>query len=99
VLYIKALAAPFTVNTMPEATLLALADHGELGSIMSADGGDCEAVLARFSEARVNLEALAAQLQVEGAKSFVKSWEELLAVIASKSNALKKGELHAVSAS
>jgi transaldolase len=92
VLYIKALAAPFTVNTMPETTLLALADHGELGSIMSADGGDCEAVLAQFSEARVNLEALAAQLQVEGAKSFVKSWEELLAVIASKSNALKKGE-------
>jgi transaldolase len=90
VLYVKALAAPFTVNTMPEATLLALADHGELGSIMSADGGDCEAVLARFSEASVNLEALAAQLQVEGAKAFVKSWDELLAVIASKSNALKQ---------
>ena len=81
VLYIKALAAPFTVNTMPEATLLALADHGELGSIMSADGGDCESVLARFSEVGVNLEALAAQLQVEGAKAFVKSWNELLAVI------------------
>ena len=89
VLYIKALAAPFTVNTMPEATLLALADHGELGSIMSADGGDCERVLARFSEAGVNLEALAAQLQAEGAKAFVKSWDELLAVIASKSNALE----------
>ena len=56
VLYVKALAAPFTVNTMPEATLLALADHGELGSIMSADGGDCETVLARFSEAGVKLE-------------------------------------------
>ena len=53
VLYIKALAAPFTVNTMPEGTLLALADHGELGSIMSADAGDCEAMLARFSEAGV----------------------------------------------
>jgi len=90
VLYIKALAAPFTVNTMPEATLLALADHGELGSIMSADGGDCETVLARFSEAGVKLDALAAQLQVEGAKAFVKSWEEMLAVIASKSNALKR---------
>jgi transaldolase len=90
-LYIKALAAPFTVNTMPEATLLALADHGELDSIMSADGGDCETVLARFSEAGVKLEALAAQLQVDGAKAFVKSWEELLAVIASKSNALVKG--------
>ena len=90
VLYVKALAAPFTVNTMPEATLLALADHGELGSIMSADGGDCETVLARFSEAGIKLETLAAQLQVEGAKSFVKSWEELLAVIASKSNALRQ---------
>jgi transaldolase len=89
VLYVKALAAPFTVNTMPEATLLALADHGELGSIMSADGGDCEAVLAQFSQAGVNLDALAAQLQVEGAKAFVKSWEELLAVIASKSSALQ----------
>jgi transaldolase len=95
VLYIKALAAPFTVNTMPEATLLALADHGELGSIMSADGGDCEQVLSRLSEAGIKLEALAVQLQAEGAKSFVKSWEELLAVIASKSYALKKGGLHA----
>ena len=90
VLYVKALAAPFTVNTMPEATLLALADHGELGSIMSADGGDCETVLVRFSEAGIKLEALAAQLQVEGAKAFVKSWNELLAVIASKSDALKR---------
>jgi len=98
VLYIKALAAPFTVNTMPEATLLALADHGELGSIMSADGGDCERVLSQFRQAGIDLEALAAQLQVEGAKAFVKSWDELLSVIDSKSNALKKGELHAVSA-
>ena len=98
VLYVKALAAPFTVNTMPEPTLLALADHGELGTIMSADGGDCETVLARFSEAGVKLDALAAQLQVEGAKAFVKSWNELLTVIVSKSNALKKGELHAISA-
>ena len=89
VLYIKALAAPFTINTMPEATLLALADHGELGSVMSADGGDCERVLSQFSDAGVNLETLAAQLQADGAKAFVKSWEELLAVIASKSNALK----------
>ena len=90
VLYIKALAAPFTVNTMPEATLLALADHGELSSIMSADGGDWETVLARFSEAGVKLGALATQLQFEGAKAFVKSWEELLDVIASKTDALKR---------
>ena len=90
VLYIKALAAPFTVNTMPEATLLALADHGELGSIMSADGGDCEAVLAQFAKAGIAIDALAAQLQADGAKSFVKSWNELLAVIASKSDVLKQ---------
>jgi transaldolase len=90
VLYVKALAAPFTVNTMPEATLLALADHGELGATMSGDGGDCEAVLARFAGAGIDLEALAAQLQVEGAKAFVKSWDELLAVIASKSQLLKQ---------
>jgi transaldolase len=89
VLYVKALAAPFTVNTMPEATLNALADHGELGSIMAADGGDCEAVLSQFGQAGVNVEFLAAQLQIEGAKSFVKSWNDLLAVLASKSNDLK----------
>jgi transaldolase len=90
VLYIKALAAPFTVNTMPEATLLALADHGQLGPIMSADGGDCEKVLTRFCETGVNVGALAAQLQAEGAKAFVKSWNELLNVIASKSNVLQR---------
>jgi transaldolase len=90
VLYIKALAAPFTVNTMPEGTLKALADHGEIGPIMAADGGDCEKVLAEFAKAGINVDSLAAQLQDEGAKSFVKSWNELLAVIASKSDALKK---------
>jgi transaldolase len=90
VLYIKALAAPFTVNTMPEATLNALADHGQLGSIMAADGGDSEEILGQFEKAGIKLESLAAQLQTEGAKSFVKSWNELLAVIASKSSALKE---------
>jgi len=90
VLYVKALAAPFTVNTMPEGTLKALADHGELGTIMAADGGDCEQVLAQFAKAGVDIDALAAQLQDEGAKSFVKSWDELMAVIASKSAVLKK---------
>jgi transaldolase len=90
VLYIKALAAPFTVNTMPEVTLKALADHGELGPIMGVDGGNCEAVLARFAKAGINVDALAAQLQDEGAKSFVKSWNELIAVIASKSDTLRK---------
>ena len=89
VLYIKALAAPFTVNTMPEGTLKALADHGELGTILPADGGDCEQVLAQFAKAGIDVDALAARLQEEGAKSFVKSWNDLMAVIVSKSAALK----------
>ena len=82
VLYVKALAAPFTVNTMPEATLKALADHGEIGATLPADGGDCEEVLAQFGKAGIDIDALAAQLQDEGAKSFVQSWNELMAVIA-----------------
>ena len=90
VLYIKALAAPFTVNTMPEGTLKALADHGELGHILPADGGDCEDVLAQFAMAGIDVDTLAAQLQDEGAKSFVKSWNELMAVITSKSAALQE---------
>jgi len=88
VLYVKALAAPYTVNTMPEGTLKALAGHGELGEVMAADGGDCEAVLAEFAKAGVDVVALAAQLQDEGAKSFVNSWHELMEVIVSKSAAL-----------
>jgi transaldolase len=90
VLYVKALAAPFTVNTMPEQTLKALADHGELGDVLPADGGDCEEVLAEFAKAGVDIDALATRLQDEGAASFVKSWNELMAVIASKSAALEK---------
>jgi transaldolase len=90
VLYVKALAAPFTVNTMPEGTLKALADHGELGTILPVHGGDCEEVLAQFAKAGIDIDALAAQLQDEGAKSFVKSWNELMAVISSKSAALKE---------
>ena len=89
-LYIKALATPFTVNTMPEGTLKAFADHGELGPIMAADGGDCEKVLGQFAKAGIDVDSLADQLQKEGAKSFVKSWNELMTVIASKSDALKQ---------
>jgi transaldolase len=88
VLYVKTLAAPFTVNTMPEATLKALAQRTEIGGSMPADGGDCEAVLARFVKAGIEIDALAAQLQDEGAKSFVKSWQELLGMIAKKSSDL-----------
>ena len=90
VLYIKALAAPFTVNTMPEGTLKALADHGELSEIMSADGGDCEAVLEQFAKAGIDVDALAAKLQEEGAKSFVDSWKDLMGVIDSKCAAMQK---------
>jgi transaldolase len=90
VLYVKALAAPFTVNTMPEATLKALADHGELSGILPADGGDCEELLARFAKAGIDVDALAIQLQDEGAKSFVKSWSDLMEVLVSKSADLRK---------
>jgi transaldolase len=88
VLYVKALAAPFTINTMPEGTLKAFADHGEVGPVLPADGGDCEDVLGRFTRAGINIDALAARLQDEGAKSFVKSWDELLGCIATKSESL-----------
>ena len=87
-LYIKALAAPFTVNTIPEATLHALADRGGLSGILPANGGDCEKVLAQFTAAGVDLQALADRLQTEGAASFVKSWHSLMAVIATKSASL-----------
>src|SRR5436309_1845422 len=90
ILYVKALAAPFTVNTMPEGTLKALADHGALGGILTADGGDGEETLARFVSAGVDVDALAGQLQDEGAKAFVNSWRELMDVIAGKSAALAK---------
>ena len=75
---------------MPEGTLKALADHGELSEIMSADGGDCEAVLDQFAKAGIDVDALAAKLQDEGAKSFVNSWNELMGVIASKCATMQK---------
>ena len=89
ILYVKALAAPDTVNTMPEKTLLAFADHGEMGPVMPEDGGNCEQVIAEFAKAGVDVDALAAQLQSDGAKSFVDSWNDLMSVIASKSAALQ----------
>ncbi|MGZ3359093.1 MAG: transaldolase [Xanthobacteraceae bacterium] len=90
-LYIKALAAPFTVNTMPEGTLKALAEPDNVvGTTMAANGGDCEEILARFASAKVDVKALAAQLQDEGATSFVSSWNDLMRVIGSKSDALKR---------
>jgi transaldolase len=88
ILYIRALPAPVTVNTMPEPTLKALADSEGLSEIMSADGGDCEEVLAQFAKLGLDIDDLAAQLQQEGERSFVNSWNELMAVITSKSSIL-----------
>lgn len=90
ILYIKALASPFTVNTMPEGTLKAFADHGEVGGIMPQDGGDCEKVLAEFAKAGIDVDALAARLQDEGAKSFVNSWNDLIGCIEAKSSEIRK---------
>ena len=90
ILYVRALAAPFTINTMPEATLHALADHGEIGAPMPADGGDAESALAEFARSSVDVLALAERLQTEGADAFVKSWSDLTTVIASKSATLQK---------
>ncbi len=90
ILYIKALAAPFTVNTMPENTLKAFGDHGETSGPLVADGGDAETVLAQFTRAGIDIPALAARLQDEGAKAFVKSWDELMGVIETKSDAFRK---------
>ena len=89
-LYVKALAAPFTVDTMPEGTLRGFGDHGEVGEVLAPDGGDCETVLASFAEAGIDVDALAARLQDEGASSFVKSWNDLMACIDSKSAAIRK---------
>ena len=90
ILYVKALAAPFTINTMPESTLQAFDNHGEVGEILTPDGGDCETVLASFAKAGVDIDALAGRLQDEGAASFTKSWNDLMACIDSKSAAIRK---------
>jgi transaldolase len=87
-LYIGALAAPNTVNTMPEETLLEFADHGEVGGVLGRDGGAASETLAAIAEAGVDLSALAADLQSEGAKSFDESWSDLLKGIETKSQAL-----------
>jgi transaldolase len=88
VLYIEGFASPFTVNTMPEPTLHAFADHGEVGDLVPADGGNCEEVLAEFAEAGIDADALAARLQEEGKTAFVKSWNDMLESIESKRGAL-----------
>jgi transaldolase len=84
VLYVESLVAPFTINTMPDKTLLAFADHGKVGEPLPADGGDAEAVLAEFADAGIQVDPLAARLQEEGADAFEESWRELLASIESE---------------
>jgi transaldolase len=87
-LYVEALAAPFTINTMPDKTLVAFAEHGEVGEPLPADGGDAEEVLAEFEAAAVEVAGLAARLQREGAEAFDASWNELMQSIEAKSRKL-----------
>jgi transaldolase len=87
---VKALAAPFTINTMPEGTLNAFAQHGEIGAMLAPDGGDCEKMLAAFAKAGIDIDALANSLQEEGTASFDRSWNDLMACIDSKSTVMRK---------
>jgi transaldolase len=89
-LYVEALAAPDTIDTLPEKTLAAFADHGKVGEPMRLDGGDAEAVLAQFAKAGVDIDKVAADLQREGGESFARSWKDLMGEIESKSRASAK---------
>jgi transaldolase len=89
-LYVEALAAPFTIDTMPEATLKAFADHGVVAHPLAEDGGDSAQVLAGAAKAGIDVDALASRLQEEGAASFAKSWADLMACVEKKSAALRK---------
>jgi transaldolase len=90
VLYIEALAAPDTINTIPEKTLLAFEDHGQVRGAMPVDGGDAEKVLAEFTGAGIDHAVIAVELQREGAESFDKSWNDLMDCLRSKAEQLKK---------
>jgi transaldolase len=90
VLYVNALAAPLTINTMPEHTLEAFADHGEVGELLPADGGDADEVIAAFAKAGIDTESLADELQQEGAEEFVASWKDLLARVGSRHEQLSR---------
>lgn len=89
-LYVEALAAPDTINTLPEKTLHAMAEHGSVGKIMDPEGGDAEKVLAQFASAGIHADELAGQLQREGAAAFVNSWNGLMQSIADKGGALAR---------
>jgi transaldolase len=90
VLYLEALAAPDTIITIPDATLLAFADHGKVGDVLPADGGDADAVVASFGQAGVDVAALGETLQRDGASAFVASWKDLMDRIATKAEALRR---------
>ncbi|MCB9667444.1 MAG: transaldolase [Myxococcales bacterium] len=87
VLYVQALASPYTINTLPEKTLFAFAEHGEIGAPLAVDSREAEKAIARFTSAGVDVDAVAAQLQDDGAKAFAKSWNTMLARIAQKASA------------
>jgi transaldolase len=87
--YIHELAADQTINTMPEKTLLAFGEHGEVGGLLPGDGGDAEDMLARIGKAGVDVDVLAAELQADGADAFVKSWDDLLGCIGAKADQLR----------
>lgn len=91
-LYVDALAAPDTIDTLPEKTLLAVGDHGKATGVMAADGGDAEKTLAEFAAAGIDVGAIADQLQREGAAAFVKSWNGLMQRIAEKGGSLRRAE-------
>ena len=90
VLYVDALAAPFTVDTMPDHTLEAFADHGIVGDLLSADGGDADQVIAAFAQAGIDAAALAGELQRQGAEAFMASWQDLLARIGARHEQLSR---------
>lgn len=91
VLYVEALAAPSTINTMPEPTLLAFADHGTVGAPLAPDGGEAGEMLIEFASAGIDLDALAEQLQEEGEQAFNKSWREMIGSLESKREAVAAG--------
>ena len=89
-LYVKALAAPFTVDTMPDHTLEAFADHGTAGELLPADGGDADQVIAAFARAGIDAASLAGELQRQGAEAFMASWQDLLARIGARHEQLSR---------
>ncbi len=90
VLYVEALTAPFTVNTMPDHTLEAFADHGTVGELLPADGGDADQVIAAFARAGIDAASLVGELQRQGAEAFAASWQDLLARIGARHEQLSR---------